>query len=638
MAPTSQDAGTAVASATTSASTAIDTISPYATDLNGVSQGINYLNRDIIYWTIGLTLVVILVTRLYCRVFEQLRLLSCLGDNAPSLRYWSKNFTTWWPKVKKHLIYAPIWTRRHNQEIHLHLGQKKRIGFGTVPSRAHFICLSVYMIGNVLGCAWLDYERENYYSKLAELRGRAGFLAVANMVPLFVLAGRNNPLIPLLKLSFDDMNLFHRWVGRMAVVESVVHIVAWAIVKYAAFDNFSGIIHESIHDPFITWGWVAMFVMLILTIVSISPLRHAFYETFLNCHIIMAGIILVGVYLHCKISSLPQTLWVEWIFAFWIAERCLRMLFIIYPNVRFSGIFSRDYSFATVEAMKASEACRVTIHLPKSISVKPGSHAYIRLWGVKFWECHPFSIAWTDENPMEDPADKRLSLPSSAQNTYASPSSYPEKALFRRSMPKKKTTTSVSFIIAAHTGFTRKLYNKAITSPENRFTTSGLLEGPYGGHHNLDSYGTVLLFAGATGITQQLPYIKHLVSSYGAGTIATKRVVLIWTIRDVPALEWVRRFMDEILQLDRRRDVLNIKIFVTRPKNTAQINSPSRTVQMFPGRPNLGDIIREEAASQIGAMCVSVCGPGSMGDSVREAVREVQEDSVVDMIEESFTW
>lgn len=47
-----------------------------------------------------------------------------------------------------------------------------------------------------------------------EIRNRTGVLSVMNMLPLFLLAGRNNPLIKLLDISFDTYNLMHRWIGR----------------------------------------------------------------------------------------------------------------------------------------------------------------------------------------------------------------------------------------------------------------------------------------------------------------------------------------------------------------------------------------------------------------------------------------
>jgi hypothetical protein len=49
-------------------------------------------------------------------------------------------------------------------------------------------------------------------------------------------------------------------------------------------------------------------------------------------------------------------------------------------------------------------------------------------------------------------------------------------------------------------------------------------------------------------------------------------------------------------------------------------------------------LIGQEIRGQVGAMCVTVCGPGGFSGDVREATRKVQEGRVVDFVEESFTW
>jgi hypothetical protein len=132
--------------------------------------------------------------------------------------------------------------------------------------------------------------------------------------------------------------------------------------------------------------------------------------------------------------------------------------------------------------------------------------------------------------------------------------------------------------------------------------------------------------------------VKHLINGFNNKTIATRKIVLVWIVRDSEHLEWVRPWMDEILQMKGRRDCLIIKLFVTRPKNPREIASPSNTVHMFPGRPNVNLLLQNEVNQQTGAMCVTVCGPGGLADNVREAVRDVQELGTVDFIEESFTW
>jgi predicted ferric reductase len=258
------------------------------------------------------------------------------------------------------------------------------------------------------------------------------------------------------------------------------------------------------------------------------------------------------------------------------------------------------------------------MHLPVRLDVKPGTHAYLRFGGINAWECHPFSIAWVDH------ISKDGILPLT------------EKEMDIK-IRKTDTVTDVSFIIQAQKGLTRRLYNKANEVSPRVWTVKASLEGPYAGHHSLDSYGHAILIAGASGITHQLPYVRHLVNGYHHNTVATRKVVLIWIVRDAEQLEWVRPWMDKILCMPGRREVLTIKLFITRPKNPREITSPSATVMMYPGRPNIKTLIATEVQNQFGAMAVTVCGPGGLQDNVREAVRDVQEDGVVDYIEESFT-
>jgi hypothetical protein len=198
--------------------------------------------------------------------------------------------------------------------------------------------------------------------------------------------------------------------------------------------------------------------------------------------------------------------------------------------------------------------------------------------------------------------------------------------------------TRMSFIIRSRTGFTHSLYMKAGAAPEGRMYTRCFAEGPYGGLHTMHSYGTVMLFAGGIGISHQVPYVRDLVAGYANGTVATRRIILIWVIQSPEHLEWIRPWMTEILTMEKRREILRIMLFVSRPRSTKEIHSPSATVQMFPGRPNVDTLLDMEIDNQIGAIGVSVCAGGSLSDDVRKAVRCRQHASSIDFFEESFSW
>jgi len=587
----------------------------------------NLLFVDVLWWTLGIVGLIMLAIRITQLAWAKLRLLTTMSLPGHKQEFWKRTQWRKMPGLKRGLLYAPLWKKRHNREIRL----SSAMNMGTLPSRFHALLLVGYLASNIAYMFVLDWNKANKYALCAELRGRSGTLAVVNMVPLIIFAGRNNPLIGLLNVSFDTYNLLHRWMGRISVIEVIVHIMAWAIVQVAD-DGWAGVQHKILHDRFIASGTIGVAAMVLMFVLAFSPIRHAFYETFLNTHIILALIAFVCTWVHCVTATveggLPQAPWMIAIMALWFAERAARMLRLAYANWS-----SRGFTEAIVEPV-AGEACRVTMHLPRFVNIKPGQHAYLRFAGVNPWESHPFSIAYYEHSYHRDTL-----LPVTEKKHHHPPS-----------LPAREAVgTTVSFIIGAHTGFTRKLYNKAISQTATHFprtnnssraiTLRAAFEGPYAGHHSLDSYGHCVLFAGATGITHQMSYLRHLIEGFNAGTVATRRVTLVWIVRDTEMLEWARHWMDKVLQLPNRKEILQIRLFVTRPKAASQIESGSRTVQMFPGRPNIPMLLAKEVGEQMGAMCVTVCGPGGLADDVRDAVRKVQaHGTVVDFVEESFTW
>jgi len=198
-------------------------------------------------------------------------------------------------------------------------------------------------------------------------------------------------------------------------------------------------------------------------------------------------------------------------------------------------------------------------------------------------------------------------------------------------------TTSMSLIVRRRTGFTARMWQKAERSPAGKFMTTAFVEGPYG-NQNFQSYGTVMLFAAGVGITHQLPHVRDLVAAYANGTCATRKVVLVWIIQSPEHMEWIRPWITQILSMEKRRDILKILLFVTKPRSTKEIHSPSSSVQMFPGRPDVGALVEKEQENQIGAMVVSCCGTGSLSDDLRRAVRERCQRTEIDFSEEAFSW
>lgn len=77
------------------------------------------------------------------------------------------------------------------------------------------------------------------------------------------MAGRNNPLISWLGISFDTFNLLHRWFGRIVALEAVTHVLAffitaaatrgwaatWAATIQTEYLLFGLVVSQEIHGP-----------------------------------------------------------------------------------------------------------------------------------------------------------------------------------------------------------------------------------------------------------------------------------------------------------------------------------------------------------------------------------------------------
>lgn len=363
-----------------------------------------------------------------------------------------------------------------------------------------------------------------------------------------------------------------------------------------------------------------------ILVTSLPSFRHAFYETFLHIHIVLVALTLAGIYLH--LGDSPAQIMIKIAIAFWVIERLLRLVWLLYRNLSFS---SRPSTNATIEALPG-DAVRITLHLARPWTFKTNQHVYLTIPSIGLWTNHPFSVAWSDTvsprilaSPDIDP---EKAIPSPLARSTTSDSFFPTTS-----------PTSISLIMRRRSGFTDAVFRRTLANSGRLHNVSALVEGPYTSSQNaLHSYGTVLLIAGGVGITHTVPHVRDLVEGFSAGTIAARRVLLVWVIRSPEHLEWIRPWMTEILAMHRRRDVLRIQLFITRPRSTTEIHSPSATVQMYPGKPNVETIVEMEARQQIGAMGVSVCGPGALADDVRKAVRRRQGFRNIDLVEEGFGW
>ncbi|QIW95807.1 hypothetical protein AMS68_001325 [Peltaster fructicola] len=530
-------------------------------------------------WSWLAVVVVVLIFRWSRTIAREIRTIVNMGSensNDGRQRYYSIPNSAW-AFFKRHFILAPLFSKRHNREFKL----SAAITVSTLPARLDVLFLLALVAANASYCAitinWQD--KTTFYTDAVH---RTGVVIATNICALFLLAGRNNPLIYFLGISFDTYNLIHRWLGRIVVLEAIAHVVFWIVGKYATMDSKTAttIIQNALaSSPVIISGTAATAAFIVLLLHSPGAIRHAFYETFLHVHILVAAVATGALWVHIKGLATQTVLLVA--ILFWAVERLVRLALLVRRNIK-GGLSKAEF-----EALPG-EAVRVTLHIARPWTFRPGQHIYLYVPSLGLWTSHPFSIVWSED---QDGYNREKALPL----TYTDP------------LARKQTT--MSLIVRRRTGFTNSLYKKAAGS---KFTTTALVEGPYG-QQCFRSYGTVMLFAAGVGITHQVPHVRDLVASFANGTCATRKVVLVWVIQSPEHLEWIRPWMTQILQMEKRRDVLKILLFVTRPRSVKEIHSPSSSVQMFPGKPDVAALLQKEQDHQVGAMAVSMSVPSADG-------------------------
>ena len=136
------------------------------------------LNQDFynyIFIVLASLIVGLGIWRVGMESVKYVRTLTCLNNDTQ--RYFAMPSHTW-ALVKKNILYAPIFSKRHNREFQL----SSAINVGTLPTRFQLVFLSAYFGTNVAFCVVSIQWDATFTTVCQQLRNRTGILAVVNMV------------------------------------------------------------------------------------------------------------------------------------------------------------------------------------------------------------------------------------------------------------------------------------------------------------------------------------------------------------------------------------------------------------------------------------------------------------------------
>ncbi|KAH6682891.1 hypothetical protein B0J14DRAFT_574571 [Halenospora varia] len=433
---------------------------------------------------------------------------------------------------------------------------------------------------------------------------RFGFLFVANLPYLYLLAAKNQPVKLLTGRSYESLNLFHRRLGELLCLQAFLHcggmIVTWYLVIRP---NGFGLVRFLLLKTII-WGLIAFFAYEALYFTSLASFRQRWYELFLGLHIVLQVIALVFVFLHHPVGQ-P---YVGASLAIFLLDRLVYRIRIKSTTVQ-----------ARATIMEDDETVKLTANIPLDTPDQV-SHAFGKSI-TNGWKA-------TDHVFVTVPSLSRSHILQSHPFTIAS-----------RAPASKEEEAPLTLLIRAQAGFSADLLMRARSHRQLTLR----LDGPYGSSHArhiLESSNLALLIAGGSGIAVCWPLVQHLLDRSRASDVEAgsrdmgrrQRIVLIWIIHQGEHLDWIGR--KALADAEFR----GVEIVI--PRATEEIGRPDLK-SMIESVASDAENSKSTALNETGTQNIGVVasGPDTMGRLVQNTCAEmVGEGKSVDVTIEKFGW
>ena len=357
---------------------------------------------------------------------------------------------------------------------------------------------------------------------------RAAWLAVAQVPLLILLAGKNNLIGLVSGVSYERLNVIHRWVARVLLFLVLLHV----IFLHLAWNAYGLRQLEYSTDSCIPTGFATAIILLWMNLSTLAPFRNLSYEFFVVQHIITFFGFIVAVMYHLPSTALYSRVYIYIPIALYLIDRITRSVRFAWNNVRPGR--------ATLTALDGG-VTKVCVQSKAIKNWSPGSHVLLSIPKFGPGQSHPATIA---------------SIPSSHSGELV-------------------------FLLKGHKGFTSRLLKIATNSSTSLLPTKedsgkssrrtvqethvALIDGPYGNSHNdFGSFDTVLLVSGSTGTTFTLPILLDLAARSQKVKLPVKRVVFIWIVKNTSWTSWTASELTSASEALRAAGIeLSIRIHVT---------------------------------------------------------------------------
>ncbi|CAI4211200.1 unnamed protein product [Parascedosporium putredinis] len=313
-----------------------------------------------------------------------------------------------------------------------------------------------------------------------------------------------NLLTVLIGIGPERLNVFHRWAGYICLFMSLVHAVPFYIqpvwnddgmaIFQRLFPGGSGIIYGT--------GIACLVPLVWLCVASLPFIRRIAYELFVILHVPVGAVYIGVLFWHTK-NFLMSWSYLYTSVAIWVV--CYLMRFF---NLNWVRPWRLAFMVGDEAAITLMSENAIKITIPTQMRWKPGQYVYLRMPGISLFENHPFTIASLCSDDF--------------------PSDYGDE--YRDCV----------VVFKPYGGFTRRVLETAIEKGPFH-TYRAFLDGPYGGmRRDLAAFDTCILIAGGSGVTALMSQLLNLIKRMRDGKAITRKVVVIWAIKRLEAMDWFR--------------------------------------------------------------------------------------------------
>ncbi|OKL62813.1 hypothetical protein UA08_01870 [Talaromyces atroroseus] len=475
------------------------------------------------------------------------------------------------------------------------------------PFGSLFVCAAYFAFLIALVFTNDDVPGAQHYQALGI---RAGWLGAAQMPLLVLLSSRTNLIGLLCNLSYERLNVYHRWVSRGLLLLATFHFA----FQGHAWDIYGLMALEWNTDECPPTGMAAYAILLWMNLTTVAPLRYLSYKFFVVQHVLTYFGFTIALAYHLYGTSSPySTNYIYISVALYLVGQLVR--------IAWGAVNNFSPSKCTLTALDGG-ATKIRVSNRHIKNWNPGSYARVYIPRFDMVWAHPATL---------------LSTPTSHDGDLV-------------------------FLFRSYRGFTRKIHAAAAAESQKSHRT--LIGGPCPSSQlDLGCFDTLVLIAGSTGVTFTLSNLLDLAHRAQQRKPLPLRVLhFTWVIKKKSWISWVAEELQSAFEALAEAGIeTHFNIYITCDDSIAgdsisssskvgcQCNDGCKCCQQSPndpaieitekkvstsknelgiapyaailtGRPTFHHFLAGAICQAQGETAVAVCGPLGLSVSVRSAV------------------